>query len=317
MSVTVITKEGGGASGGLQGSWNATTNTPTLSNSDTGKTGVMYKVSVGGTVNFGGGNITFEVGDLAINDGTLWSRIDATDSVISVAGKTGVVTLAKADVGLSNVANVDTTNASNISSGLLNDSRLNSTVTKAGNTFNTANNLLKLDGSGKIPAVDGSLLTNLPASGAVIYHLRVANDLNISSSTDGTTSRGSVTLPAGTYRVRGMFPIRSTNVSGHKLQIKSASGYLSTMFGYSFSEYTNSGVMVPAYGGFSVDNYINYVLSWDYNTSKPSFDNGWMGVEGTLVVSASDTIHLYFAQSTSHATPATLKKGGSIMFIKE
>ncbi|MFK5284319.1 hypothetical protein ACI3PL_32535, partial [Lacticaseibacillus paracasei] len=35
-------------------------------------------------------------------------------AVDSVAGKTGVVTLVKADVGLSNVANVDTTNASNI-----------------------------------------------------------------------------------------------------------------------------------------------------------------------------------------------------------
>lgn len=50
--------------------------------------------------------------------------------VTSVAGKTGVVTLEKSDVGLENVQNVDTTNATNISSGTLNTSRLaNSGVT--------------------------------------------------------------------------------------------------------------------------------------------------------------------------------------------
>jgi hypothetical protein len=67
----------------------------------------------------------------------------------------------KAQVGLSNVANVDTTVASNIASGILSDSRLSSNVTLQGNTFNGVNQLLKLDGLGKLPAVDGSQLTGL------------------------------------------------------------------------------------------------------------------------------------------------------------
>ena len=71
-------------------------------------------------------------------------------------------TLDKTAVGLGNVANVDTTNASNISSGTLSDSRLSSAVTTQGNTFNTANKLVQLDASAKLPAVDGSNLTNLP-----------------------------------------------------------------------------------------------------------------------------------------------------------
>ena len=70
-------------------------------------------------------------------------------------------TLDKTAVGLSNVANVDTSNASNISSGTLSDSRLSANVTTQGNTFNTANKLVQLDASAKLPAVDGSQLTNL------------------------------------------------------------------------------------------------------------------------------------------------------------
>ena len=70
----------------------------------------------------------------------------------------------KAQVGLTNVADVDTTNASNIASGTLSDARLSSAVTTQGNTFNGASQLVKLDASAKLPAVDGSNLTNLPIS---------------------------------------------------------------------------------------------------------------------------------------------------------
>jgi len=81
-------------------------------------------------------------------------------------------TLDKTAVGLSNVANVDTTNANNISSGTLNDSRLSANVTLQGNTFNAASKLVQLDASAKLPAVDGSNLTNLnipPSTGGDLY----------------------------------------------------------------------------------------------------------------------------------------------------
>jgi hypothetical protein len=109
--------------------------------------------------------------------------ISATDTVLSAFGKlqaqitANLSTLTshtsntsnphattKAQVGLSDVPNVDTTNASNIASGTLSDSRLSSAVTKQGNTFNGVSQLVQLDASAKLPAVDGSNLTNLPIS---------------------------------------------------------------------------------------------------------------------------------------------------------
>lgn len=54
-------------------------------------------------------------------------------------------------------------NATNLSSGTVSDARLSTNVTLQGNTFNGANQLVKLDGTSKLPAVDGSQLTNISA----------------------------------------------------------------------------------------------------------------------------------------------------------
>ena len=74
------------------------------------------------------------------------------------------ISLTKADIGLSVVPDIDATNAANITTGVMSTTRLPTTVTIAGNVFNSANNLLKLDATGKIPAVDGSAITGLNGS---------------------------------------------------------------------------------------------------------------------------------------------------------
>ena len=91
------------------GVWNASTNTPTLADG-TGDAGDTYRVSVAGTRNLGSGAQDFAVGDLVLYDGAVWQRSDSTDAVSSVAGKTGVVTLVKGDVGLGNVDNTSDAN---------------------------------------------------------------------------------------------------------------------------------------------------------------------------------------------------------------
>jgi len=57
-----------------KGTWNGATNTPTLANG-TGTAGWFYRCTVGGTVDFGAGNITFSIGDDAYYNGTIWQRV--------------------------------------------------------------------------------------------------------------------------------------------------------------------------------------------------------------------------------------------------
>jgi hypothetical protein len=78
----------------FQGLWNAATNTPTLANPPaSGTKGHYYIVSTAGTF----ASISFEVGDWIISDGTAWGKVDNTDAVSSVFGRTGNVTAANGD----------------------------------------------------------------------------------------------------------------------------------------------------------------------------------------------------------------------------
>jgi hypothetical protein len=85
-------------SGGLvyKGTWNASTNTPTLASS-TGTTNWYYVVSVSGSTNLNG--ITdWVAGDWAIYNGSAWQKIDQTNLVTSVNGQTGAVSLTYTNV---------------------------------------------------------------------------------------------------------------------------------------------------------------------------------------------------------------------------
>lgn len=82
-----------------QGTWNANTNTPAIPAAAPANQGHYRVVSVAGnTIINGTGD--WVVGDWIVSDGAVWAKIDNSDKVSSVAGKTGVVALAKADVGL-------------------------------------------------------------------------------------------------------------------------------------------------------------------------------------------------------------------------
>lgn len=128
------------------------------------------------------------------------AQVEGTDTVLGAFGKVQTqITVAKntanahinrtdnphgvtkAQVGLDNVPNVNTSNASNISSGVLPDARLSSNVTQQGNTFNGVNQLVRLDALGKLPAIDGSQLTGL------ISQIANLSDVELTSLQTGQT----------------------------------------------------------------------------------------------------------------------------------
>jgi hypothetical protein len=109
-------------SGGLsyQGTWNASTNTPTLASS-TGTSNYYYVVSVSGSTNLNG--ITdWVTGDWAIYNGTAWQKIDQTNLVTSVNGYTGAVVLTQADIsGTASLTTTQTLTNKTLTSPIVNE----------------------------------------------------------------------------------------------------------------------------------------------------------------------------------------------------
>lgn len=107
-----------------------------------------------------------------------------------------------------------------------------SNATLEGNTFNGASQLVKLDGTGKLPAVDGSSLTNLPGGGRNAYSL-----LNIytSKTVDGNWK------DVGMKKVSAGFAANKKCRIEAEIIIDSANLVLDDKFGFSFSPFAPSG----------------------------------------------------------------------------
>jgi hypothetical protein len=118
-----------------QGTWNATTNVPTLTSS-VGTQGYYYVVATAGTTNLDG-IASWAIGDWAIFGTATWQKIDNTDAVTSVNGYTGTVSLAYADLaGAIPTWNQNTTgNAATVTT----NANLTGDVTSVGNTTTLTN----------------------------------------------------------------------------------------------------------------------------------------------------------------------------------
>lgn len=82
-----------------QGTWNANTNSPSITtgSASSANKGYYYKVATAGTTTVDGIN-DWGVGDWIISDGVSWGKIDNTEAVSSVAGRTGAIVLDAADI---------------------------------------------------------------------------------------------------------------------------------------------------------------------------------------------------------------------------
>jgi hypothetical protein len=80
----------------FQGTWNASTNTPTLA-SGVGVSGEYYITATAGSTNLDG--ITdWQIGDWLLFNGTVWQKLDQSNLVTSVNGQTGAVSLTTTNI---------------------------------------------------------------------------------------------------------------------------------------------------------------------------------------------------------------------------
>lgn len=182
-----------------QGIYNATTNTPALATPAAGNKGWYYIVSASGTQV----GLNLSLNDWVISNGVAWGKVDNNNSVTSVAGKTGVVTLVKGDVGLGNVDNTSDANkpVSNATAALLTNYVDRSSAQTIGGVKTFTSDVLmnsNLTAKGLNVATNGktSLITasvqngsNPYSSGAVILSANSTSggtDYNTTLSLDGT-----------------------------------------------------------------------------------------------------------------------------------
>jgi len=236
-----------------KGTWNASTNTPTLTSS-VGTSGNYYIVSVAGSTNLNG--ITdWQVGDWAIFQGSVWQKVDNTDSVVSVNGFTGAVSLTTSNI--SEGSNLYYTNARTIASSLTGYTSGAGTIT-ASDTILTA--IQKLNGNigslttgvssvfgrtGAVVSATGDYTTSQVTEGSNLYFTNLRAQSAITLTTTGTS--GDATYSSGVLNIPNYGSALSSYVpytgATADLNLGSRNLYVNNIFD-GFSSITASGTQV-------------------------------------------------------------------------
>jgi hypothetical protein len=264
----------------FQGLWNAATNTPTLANPPaSGTKGYYYIVSTAGT--FAG--ISFEVGDWIISDGTAWGKVDNTDAVSSVFGRTGNVTATNGDYNTSQVT--ENTNL------YYTEARVNANTNVAANTAARHN------------AVTLGTANGLSLSTQVLsLQLATSGQNGALSSTDWTTFNNKENaITAGTtaqyYRGDKTFQTLNTGVvpeSGN-LYFTNARAIASVLTGYTSGAGTIS----------ATDTILSAIQKLNGNigalTTGVSSVNGQTGVVVLTTTNIAEGTNLYYTEARVNA----------------
>lgn len=186
----------------FEGTWAASTNTPTLANG-TGNAGMVYVASDAGTVNFGAGNITFAAGDWVVyNASGIWEKSVNSNAVASVNGQTGVV-----------VVNAISQLTGDITAGPASGSQ-----SQAATIANSAVTLSKLASN----AVDENKIvsTALDSNGALSGGSGTKLSVNVDNTTIGIVANTLVLLRTGT--VARVYSVGEAFVAGQPFAVRMA-----------------------------------------------------------------------------------------------
>jgi mucin-19 len=163
-----------------QGTWDASTNTPTLTSS-VGTKGYYYVVSVAGSTNLNG--ITdWLVGDWAVFNGTVWQKVDNTDAVTSVNGLTGAVVLTASSVGAVPTTRTISTGTGLTGGGDLSADRtiaIDSTVATLTGTQTLTNKTLTSPKVNEILDANGNEVLGLLSTASATDYLAIKNGIGV------------------------------------------------------------------------------------------------------------------------------------------
>jgi hypothetical protein len=214
-----------------QGTWNASTNTPTLTSS-TGTKGYYYVVAVAGSTDLDG--ITdWQVGDWAVYNGTAWQKVDNTESVTSVNGQTGAVSITLTGLGGGTIA-TQNANSVAITGGSINGTTIGATTAAdiTGNTINANTKVVSPDYyaqsilGGNLRTSGGTSLVNWDGGGS--GNVTVNGGLNANPANKNVslapTGTGSVTVNPATAGTIDNMAIGGTTASAGSFTNLSVTG---------------------------------------------------------------------------------------------
>ncbi len=263
-----------------KGTWNATTNTPTLASS-TGVTGEFYIVSVAGTTNLNG--ITdWQVGDWAIfvevGATDTWQKIDNTSAIL---GSGTANKIAK------------WTGSNTLATGLIADDGSTVTVGNSGNLVVEGNTTLG-------DAVTDT--TTVKGPGVFEEALRINKGISLGANTYGsagqvlTSGGGAASVNTWTTPTTGTVTSVGLTETGNALTITgspvTSSGTINIAGAGSASQYINGALDLVTFP--TLDNYVSWTLAGDSgpsqtisSTNTATFAGGF-GI--TTLASATDTL---------------------------
>lgn len=295
--------------GNVKGLYNASTNSPSLTNG-TGAVGDLYIVSVGGTRNFGAGNITFSAGDLVYYANNVWSKKLYADSTtltltsgLLLLRNTTVITYGSTYLALSALSgvvdcenvrfiNADGTDANiYIATGVqytLRNCTYASSSTIAGTNLGlisyfdrinlakgTASQLLATDASKNVQSLTTATYPSLTEIAFVkgvtsAIQTQFTGKQNIISS---PTANDLVSVNAGGQVIDSGYSVSNTSTANSALQILTAAAAQSAITNAQLSNSLSTGA--------------KYLVNSDF---AATYNNGTSGVGATLTASSTGTV---------------------------